>query len=92
MKNANWGRIAMAVSAAFGLATASSSASAQNYPIDPQECETRAWELCYYPGAPGGVWSFRCWHDTYNSCLAGGYYSAVDAPDDGDRRSEIRPE
>ncbi|HEU0134496.1 MAG TPA: hypothetical protein VFR28_06705 [Allosphingosinicella sp.] len=90
MKNANRARIAMAVSAALGLAALSSSASAQTYPIDPQECETRAWELCYYEGAPGGVWSFRCWHDTYNACLAGEYSSAVKAPGEMDRRPEIQ--
>jgi hypothetical protein len=88
MKNANRARIAMAVSAALGLAAMSSSASAQ---LDrSQECETLAWETCYYEGGPGGWPAFRCWHDTYDACMEGGPSVAGNKPDKGDRRSEFQ--
>jgi hypothetical protein len=89
MKNATRTRIAIAASAALGLAAVSSSASAQLDPLERQQyCEDLAWGTCYYPGGPGGYPAFRCWHDTYDACLRGDIASVVNAPAEGDRRSE----
>lgn len=85
MKTVNRAGIAMAASAALGLAAISSSASAQL--SDPQYCEELAWATCDPAPYPWNVYSYRCWHDTYDACMEGSL--AVNEPN-GDRRSEVR--
>jgi hypothetical protein len=87
MKTANRTRIAIAASAALGLAAMSSSASAQLN--DPQYCEELAWVMCDPAPYPWNIYAFRCWHDTYDACMGGERASIVSEPDLAARRSGL---
>lgn len=93
MKPVNRTRIAIAASAALGLAAMSSSAVAGRAPFDrAKECPVIAYNICYVQGSPFYASPAQCWEQVYNACMEGEYYLAVNAAHPGDRRIALRPE
>jgi hypothetical protein len=87
MKTFHRTRIAIAASAALGLAAMSSSASAQNG--DPEYCSQVAWNICSWQGGHPTMPTVECLDEQYAACMNG--YAALNlAPDKGDRRREIQ--
>jgi hypothetical protein len=87
MKTFDRTRIAIAASAALGIAAISSSASAQYG--DPEYCSRLAWEICSWQGGHPTLPTVECTDEQYEACMNG--HAALDLPPvKGDRRAEIR--
>lgn len=80
-------RIVIAAAAALGLATMSSSASAQNG--DPEYCSQLAWNICSWQGGHPTIPTSECLDEQYAACMNG--YAALNlTPDKGDRRRDTQ--
>jgi hypothetical protein len=89
MKNLNRVRIAMAASAALGLATVGTSASAQYG--DEEYCRMMARNVCGYDSRGYPIWpTIECTTAEYEACMNGYASLPVKKPVIGVRRSEVQ--
>lgn len=89
MKNLNRVRIAIVASAALGLATMGTSASAQYG--NEEYCQMMAWNVCSYDSQGRPIYpTIECTMAEYEACMNGYAAQSVKKPAIGDRRSEIQ--
>lgn len=87
MKTVNRQRIAMAASAALGLAALSSSASAQSG-LDP--CGIIAWETCAWVNGRPAFVTEECYMQAYDACVVSNGGTPSYPPPIAARRSDAR--
>lgn len=88
MKTVNRIGIAMAMSIAMGLATLSSSASAQSSVFD--DCSNLAWERCAWINNRPSFVTHECYLAEYDACLVSWGETPSGPPPIAARRSEVQ--
>jgi hypothetical protein len=88
MMNFHRTRIAIAASAALGLAAMSSSASAQYG--DPEYCNQVAWNVCSWQNGQPTMPTVECMDEQYWACM-NGYAALGPIPDQYDKRRDVQP-